>query len=106
MAGVDPENIDRAIDLIRQEIVRFVNEVVEAHELADSQANFIGRLPLSLESNAGVAAALLNLERYALGLDYYVRYADLVEVVDVEAVLETARRYLRPERLAVGIAGP
>ena len=106
VAGVDPVNVEKTIDLIRQEIARFVNEPVEDEELADSQANFIGRLPLTLESNAGVANGLLNIERYNLGLDYYLRYPDLVRSVTVEQVLETARRYLHPERLAVGIAGP
>ena len=77
-AGVNTANVDKAIDLIREEIERFVAEGVSAEELADSQANFIGRLPLSLESNMGVANALINIERYDLGLDYYRRYADLV----------------------------
>jgi len=105
-AGVDPANIEKAIDLIRSEVRRFVSEPVAAEELADSQANFIGRLPLTLESNGGVAGALLNLERYDLGLDYYRRYPDLVRAVTVEQVLETARQYLDPDRLAIGIAGP
>lgn len=106
VAGVDPENVERATQLIQQEIARFVSEPVEANELADSQANYIGRLPLSLESNAGVARALLNLERYDLGLDYYVRYPDIIRSVTVEEVLAAAGRYLHPQRLAVGIAGP
>lgn len=105
-AGVDPENLDRAIQLITLEIARFVSEPVEAEELSDSQANFIGRLPLTLESNGGVAGALLNMERYDLGLDYYLRYPELVREVTVEQVLETARTYLHPERLAIGIGGP
>jgi zinc protease len=105
-AGVDPANVEQASYLIRQEIRRFVEQPVSQDELSDSQANFIGRLPLSLESNGGVAAALLNLERYDLGLDYYYRYADLVNVVTPDEVLETARCYLDPDGLAVAIAGP
>jgi zinc protease len=105
-AGVDPENVDKAIDLIRQEIARFVREPVSAEELLDSKANFIGRLPLSLESNSGVAGALLNLERYQLGMDYYRRYADLVRAVSLENVLEAARTYLDSDRLGIAIAGP
>jgi zinc protease len=105
-AGVDPANVEKVIDLIRGEIKRFVSEPVTPEELADSQAHFIGRLPLTFESNQGVAGALLNLERYNLGLDYYQRYPDLVRAVTVEDVLETARRYLHPERLGVAIAGP
>ena len=105
-AGVDPANVTQAIDLICQEIARFVREPVTAEELADSQANFIGRLPLSLESNGGVAGALINLERYDLGLDYYRRYPDMVRAVTPELVLEAARRYLDPDRLGIAIAGP
>ncbi len=105
-AGVDPENIERALELIHQEIARFCETPVSPEELSDSQSNFIGRLPLSLETNSGMASAILNLERYELGLDYYQRYADLVRAVTREEVLETGRRYLSPERLGVGIAGP
>lgn len=105
-AGVNPANVDKAIDLIRQEIARFVSEPVSAEELADSQANFTGRLPLTLESNSGVAGALLNLERYDLGLDYYRRYHDLVRAVTLEDVLQAARHYLHPDQMGIGIAGP
>lgn len=54
-AGVDPENIDRLIDLIKNEIKLIAQELVLKNELEDSQANFIGQLPLTLKSNAGVA---------------------------------------------------
>lgn len=105
-AGVNPSNVHKAIDLIKAEIARFVTSGVSTEELADSQANFIGRLPLSLESNSGVASALLNIERYDLGMDYYLRYPDLVHAVDPEAVLMAIQKYLDPEKLAIAIAGP
>ena len=105
-AGVDPTNVEKALDLIRSEVARFVSEPVSVEELADSQANFIGRLPLSLESNSGVAGALVNLERFDLGLDYYRQYPDLVRAVTREQVLETAGRYLVEDRLGAAIAGP
>jgi zinc protease len=105
-AGVNPNKVDQAIDLIRAEIHRIVTEPVTSEELQDSQSSFIGRLPLALESNAGVAGALLNLERYDLGLEYYRRYADLVTAVTVEDVLETAKKYLDPDLLAIAVAGP
>ena len=105
-AGVNPENLEKAISLIQSEILRFVNEPVSSEELSDSQANYIGRLPLSLESNGGVAGSLVNLERYELGLDYYRKYADMVHSVTPESILETARRYLNPNILAISSAGP
>jgi zinc protease len=104
-AGVNPKNLEKTIALIRKEIVRFVSEPVTSEELADSQSNYIGRLPLSLESNAGVASALINLERYQLGLDYYLHYPDLINAVTPAEILEIARRYLNPDCLAIASAG-
>jgi zinc protease len=104
-AGVNNTNVEKAIKLIRKEIQRFVAEGVSPEELSDSQANFIGRLPLSLESNMGVANALINIERYDLGLDYYRRYESLVRNVTPKEVAEAARKYLNPDRLAIATAG-
>ena len=104
-AGVNPANVQKARDLICKEIERFVEKGVTIQELSDSQSNFVGRLPLSLESNAGVVGALLNIERFDLGLDYYRRYPNLVQSVTPEEVLSAAKKYLHPDRLAVAIAG-
>ena len=101
-----PITCKRAIRVIFEEIRRFVSSPVSAVELTDSQANYVGRLPISLESNAGIASSLLSLERYHLGLDYYLRYSDLVNAVNPEEVLEAAARYLDPDRLAIASAGP
>jgi len=105
-AGVNPSNVEKAIELILVEIERFVEKGVTRDELQDSQDNFVGRLPLSMESNGGVANSLLNMERYNLGLDYYLRYEDLVRAVTPAQVLETARKYLDPTKLAIATAGP
>jgi zinc protease len=105
-AGVNPANVVKARDLICQEISRFVEKGILPDELADSQSNFIGRLPLSLESNSGVANALLNIERFDLGLDYYRRYPDMVRAVTPEDVLTAVRKHLDPDRLAIATAGP
>jgi len=104
-AGVNPQNVKKASELIVSELRRFVDEGVMADELADVQANFIGRLPLSLESNGGVANALLNIERHDLGLDYYHRYEGLVGKVTRDNVLSTARKFIDPDKLAIAEAG-
>ena len=46
------------------------------------------------------------MERYGLGLDYYQRYPELITAISREQILETAKRFFDPERLAIAIAGP
>jgi zinc protease len=105
-AGVNPGNVEKAIDLIRKELATFVEKGISPEELLDSQANYIGRLPLSLESNSGVANAMLNMERYGLGLEYYQNYEQMVRKVTPEEAHEVICQYLHPERLVIATAGP
>ncbi|MDP2965310.1 MAG: pitrilysin family protein [Pelolinea sp.] len=104
-AGLNPENLDKAIRLIQDEIERFTSEPVTAEELDDSQSNMIGRLPLSLESNAGIANAILTIERFNLGLDYYQHYTEIIRAITPQLILETAQNYLHPEKLVIASAG-
>lgn len=104
-AGVNPANLDKAVQLIILELERFCSEPVTIAELEDSKSNYIGRLPLSLESNSGVANSILNLERFNLGLDYLQRYPGLVNAITPEKILETAQRYINPMNLIIVSAG-
>lgn len=104
-AGMNPKNLDQAIALIRDEIRRYIDQPVNNEELGDSKSHLIGRLPLSLESNAGIANAILTIERFKLGLDYYQRYPDMIQSISAENILESSRKYLHPDRLVVASAG-
>ncbi len=106
MAGVGPQDVPRAVELIQREIQAFVQRPPTRRELRENQANFIGRLPLQLESNEGVAGALVNIERHQLGLDYYRRFPGLVAGITGEGILAAAQRFLHPERMTLATAGP
>lgn len=105
-AGVDPMNVNETIKLIEAEFGRITKEKVDEDELADSKTNFIGRLPLGLESNGGVAAAIINLIRYNLGMDYYRHYPGLIQAVTSEDILKVSQKYLQLNQLAIATAGP
>lgn len=106
IAGVNPRHVDQVIDLITEEVKAFVSEPVSDEELADSQSFFLGRMPLLLESNSGVAVSLLNMEHFNLGLDYFIKYPDQIQAITKKEILETSRKYLNPNALAIAIAGP
>jgi zinc protease len=105
-AGVGPNNIDKAIKLIKDELRHMITDLVHPDELNDVQSNYIGKLPLSLESNSGVAGALLTIERHQLGLDYFQKYEGMINNITREEILQAARTYLDPEKLAISTAGP
>ncbi len=106
VAGVNPENVDQAVGAIVAELERITGTLVTDEELADNKANFIGRLPLQLESNEGVAASILTMERYGLGLDYLREYAGIIQAVTADEILAAAQRYLDPKAYALAVAGP
>ncbi|MCB0140391.1 MAG: insulinase family protein, partial [Caldilineaceae bacterium] len=105
-AGVNPANVEQAIDSILAEFQRLAHEPVTAQELSDSQAYMTGIVPLSLETNAGVAQTLYNMEWFNLGLDYLQRYSSLINAITVEDVQRVAQTYLRGDAYALVVAGP
>lgn len=105
-AGVNPKNVKQAVDSIRAELDRIIREPVSAEDLADSQANLTGRLPLRLESNEGVAGNLMAMERYHLGLDYLRQYTEMMYGLTVEQLQAAMQHYWQPDAFALAVAGP
>lgn len=106
IAGVNPASVAHAVASIRAEIARICQEPVSEEELADNKAFITGSLPLRLETNEGIAQAILDMERYRLGLDYLERYAALIAAITAEQVQAAAQRWLDPDAYALAVAGP
>ena len=105
-AGVNPQNVDQAIDSILHEFERIGQEPVSDEELSDSIANMTGTLPLRLETNDGVASILLNMEWFGLGLDYLQTYPERIRAITKEDVQRVAAAYLRTDSYTLVTAGP
>lgn len=105
-AGVDPANVDRALEGIVAELRRIRSTSVTAEELRDAKSYLTGSLALGLESLGGVVNLLLSIERNELGLDYLDRYPGIIDALSAESLLDAARTHLDPDRLAIGVAGP
>ena len=105
-AGVNPKNVAKAIELMVREIQKFITRKVTAQEFEDNQANFIGRMPLSLETNEGVAGSITSLELHQLGLDFLQRYPALIQAITRDEALAVAREFMSAEQFALAVAGP
>ncbi len=105
-AGVNPSNVDRAIDSIDAELVRMADGGPTERELQESKQFLTGSMPRNLETNAGIAMFLQTAEFFDLGLDYDLRMPGLLNRVTRDEVHEAARRTLDPSRASVVVAGP
>src|SRR5579864_2210782 len=105
-AGVNPANVGRAIDGILREIQGFQREPARGDELRDARDYVTGSLALRLETDGGLAQALLELELFNLGLDYLLRFPALINGVTPDQMGEVARRYLRLDGYTVATAVP
>jgi zinc protease len=106
VAGVNPANVDRALELVLTELRTLREAPVPEEELNDSRSYLTGSLPLRLETNEGVAQALINIERYDLGMDYLQQYAEMIAGVTPDQVQAVAQRWIDPEHYALAIAEP
>lgn len=106
VAGVNPANVERAIAAILHEVAQFATTGPTAQELSDARDFLTGSLVLSLETNDGIAATLLAIERFGLGLDFIDRYPAIIGAVTHEQIVEVARRYLATDGYVLAVAGP
>lgn len=104
--GVAPDKVQQAIDSILVEIDRLINEPIPEDELADTQAYRTGTLPVSLETNDGLASIITDIELYELGLDYLQKLPEKIEAMTPESVQAAAKKYLSTEQIAIAVAGP
>jgi zinc protease len=106
VAGVNPANVERAIEAMRSEIRRICDRLVGSKELADNKAFVTGSLPLRLETNDGVAGIMVDMELYHLGLDYLQRYTETIGAITPRRIQAAAQKYLDPDCYALAVAGP
>ncbi|MCA0458083.1 MAG: insulinase family protein [Chloroflexi bacterium] len=105
-AGVNPSNVQQAIQSVVGEIRRIVTEEVTDDDINENKSYFTGHLPLQLESNEGIAASILNMESYGLGLDNLQRFTGEINALTKADLLKAIQRYWNPEAYIVAVAGP
>ncbi len=106
LAGVNPRNIAKALVLMKEEIERVRQELVEEQELADAKQNQLGSALMELESTEGIARTSHNLAHFDLGLDYFVKRRQLFAKITREDLMDMAKKYLDSSRLSTVIVGP
>jgi zinc protease len=104
-AGINPAAVDRVVQKALAEVRRIQRRLVSTQELEDNQSYYIGVLPLSMETNEGIAGQINAQVRYDLGLDYLLGYEDRMRAITREDVRAAARKWLDADNYVLATAG-
>jgi zinc protease len=105
-AGVDPENVTRAVEAIDLEVQGMGEEGPTPTEVEETRDYLVGSIPRLFETNSSIAVFLQTAEQFGLGLDYDRQLPRLLRAVTLDEIKAAAAETLIPERAAVAIAGP
>ena len=107
LGGVATENgrVAESIEVVKAEWSRLAENGLSEEELEKAKRYLTGAFPLRFDSNAKIAAFLVNAQLDDLGIDYIVKRNDLVEAVTVEDIKRVAKRALRADELFFVVVG-
>lgn len=106
-AGVNPVNVDAALDGIRVELARLHRDGVSQEEFERARRFSTGSVALQLESNDGIASTVGDMILHDLGLDYIDRYPGHIEGLTIDAVNRAAREHFPSfDDLVISVCGP
>jgi zinc protease len=99
------EETARTLELLLENWTRFRERPVSGGELRTAQSYLVGNLALGFETSEQLASRMLELMAHDLPADEWNRFAERVESLSAERVLEATRRYLDRKRLLVVLVG-
>lgn len=103
--SVNPENIEKAIGLVRKVVDDYRSGGITEKELADEKGRAYGSFVVSLRSTAGLAAALVDLEVYGLNASEIDGLKAKYDAVTKEEVDAAIRKYFDLDHAVTVVAG-
>ncbi|HEX7828315.1 MAG TPA: pitrilysin family protein, partial [Thermoanaerobaculia bacterium] len=103
--NVAPQNLAKAMKSTVEEIQKFAKEGVTDAEVEAQKSFFAGNYQVGLGSNAGIAAALVNAEKFGFGPKYLDEFPVRIKTVTRDEVNAAMRKHFFPEKLHTIVAG-
>jgi len=105
-AGFDPEDAERVVRAIADQLDRVCSEPVAASELSRARAYTRGRLELRMEDSGAVAGWIGTGEALLPRILTVDEVIERLEAVTIEDLLRVAQRYLAPSAARLAVLGP
>jgi zinc protease len=103
--GVAAQHLERAVELSRSVIARYVGEGPGEAELADERTALAGAYRVGLATNAGIARELVTALTTGEGAERLDRFPVELLTATRDQVMDALRRHIQPERLVMTAAG-
>lgn len=101
-----PEGTARAVELVRDEIVRIREQTVPPRELEAARIALLSRLRVDFETSEEIAGRLAENALFGRPDDYWDTWYAALSSVGADQVRDVARRYLHAEGFTVVVLGP
>lgn len=95
-----------AVDVLRENLKRFIKEGPTEEELIASKKNITGGFPLRIDSNSDILSYVAMIGFYKLPLDYLDQFNANIEAVTADQIKQVFQRRLSPEKMATVMVGP
>ncbi len=103
--GTSPQNATRALDALKQEIARLLDEGIGEDELLHAKRYVVGSHEVALQGSGAIAMSILLSQLYEHDPTAPFVFADRIYAQDMQAVLRTAKKILSAHA-AIAIVGP
>ena len=105
-AGFDPDDADRVIHAILEQLERITTEPVSGDELDRARAYTRGRLELRMEDSGAVAGWIGTGETLLPRILTVEEVIERLDAVTIEELLRVAQRFLAPKLARLAVLGP
>ena len=96
----------QALEVLREQIKKFVNEGPSAKELEAAKKNITGGFPLQIASNKSIVGYIAMIGFYGLPLDYLDTFTANIDAITVDKVKGAFKRRVHPDKMITVLVGP
>ncbi len=99
------DRVAEAVDVVRNEWRRVVEDGITEQELADTKTYLTGAYPLRFDGNGSIARILAGMQFDSIPASYVNDRNDMVNALTLEDINSLARRLLKPDDLHFVVVG-
>ncbi len=104
-AITNPENKDRLVEVIREELNRMRADGITEQELAEAKEAYLQAAKVRRTSDEALASELLGTIFNERTMQYHEDHEQQIRAATVESVNNAVRKYIDPDKLVMAIAG-